>query len=183
MTGHVGKLTALQVARAKRPGLYNDGGNLYLQVESATARSWIFRYGGRYMGLGSAHAVSLQEARELAHEMRRLRLQGIDPIEAKRTKQTQRRLEAAKAITFKQCVADYIDAHRAGWKHAKHLEQWRNSMAQHVMPVIGDLTVQAIDTTAMHRRSRRSRDFEHRFRGRAASRIQARHQVGQPDGC
>ncbi len=80
----LGKLTALFVARAKRPGFYSDGGNLYLQVESATAKSWIFRYAGRYMGLGSAVIVGLQEARDLAHEYRKLRREGIDPIETKR---------------------------------------------------------------------------------------------------
>jgi Arm DNA-binding domain len=87
MGRHLGKLTALFIARAKKPGFYNDGGNLYLQVESESAKSWIFRYAGRrYMGLGSAFVVSLQEARELAHEYRRLRQQGIDPIEARRNK-------------------------------------------------------------------------------------------------
>jgi nicotinamidase-related amidase len=40
---HFGKLTALFVARTKRPGMYSDGGNLYLQVESESARSWVFR--------------------------------------------------------------------------------------------------------------------------------------------
>jgi integrase len=153
MTRHIGKLSALFVSKVTKPRLYNDGGNLYLQVKSPTAKSWIFRFNGsRYLGLGSAHVVSLQEARDLAHECRRLRQQGIDPIEAKHAKQTQQRLDkAANAITFKQCVADYIDAHRAGWKHAKHLEQWRNSMTRHVVPVIGDLPVQAIDTTAVHK--------------------------------
>jgi hypothetical protein len=34
----IGKLTALKVAREKRPGLYGDGGGLYLQI-TAGARS------------------------------------------------------------------------------------------------------------------------------------------------
>jgi hypothetical protein len=153
MTRHIGKLSALFVSKVTKPRLYNDGGNLYLQVRSPTAKSWIFRFdGGRYLGLGSAHVVSLQEARDLAHECRRLRQQGIDPIGAKHAKQTQQLLDkATKAMTFKQCVAAYIDAHRAGWKHHKHLEQWRNSMTRHVVPLIGDLPVQAIDTAAVHK--------------------------------
>ena len=32
MTRTTGRLTALKVTRAKRPGMYPDGGGLYLQV-------------------------------------------------------------------------------------------------------------------------------------------------------
>jgi hypothetical protein len=39
-----GKLTALKVAREKRPGLYGDGGGLYLQVTARGSKSWIFRF-------------------------------------------------------------------------------------------------------------------------------------------
>ena len=40
----IGKLTALKVAREKRPGMYGDGGGLYLQVAKAGTKSWIFRF-------------------------------------------------------------------------------------------------------------------------------------------
>jgi len=149
MARSLGKLTALFVARVKQPGLYSDGGNLYLQVESESARSWIFRYAGRYMGLGSAVVVGLQEARDLAHEYRKLRRQGIDPIEDRRAQQAQRRLDAAKTITFTQCAEGYIKAHRAGWRDAKHLQQWENTIAAYAEPIIGALPVQAIDTALM----------------------------------
>jgi integrase len=142
----LGKLTALFVTRAKKPGLYSDGGNLYLQVESKSARSWIFRYAGRYMGLGSALVVGLQEARDLAHECRKLRRQGIDPVEAKRAQQALHRLDAAKAITFRECAKAYIKAHRAGWRDAKHVQQWENTIASYAEPMIGSLPVQAVDT-------------------------------------
>jgi hypothetical protein len=39
-----GKLTALKVAREKRPGLYGDGGGLYLQITTPGSKSWIFRF-------------------------------------------------------------------------------------------------------------------------------------------
>jgi hypothetical protein len=39
-----GKLTALKVAREKRPGLYGDGGGLYLQISKRGSKSWIFRF-------------------------------------------------------------------------------------------------------------------------------------------
>jgi Arm DNA-binding domain len=71
------RLKALTVERTKKPGMYADGGGLYLQVTNADAKSWIFRYtvGGRerFMGLGSANTVGLSEARETAREYRKLR--------------------------------------------------------------------------------------------------------------
>jgi hypothetical protein len=98
------------------------------------------------MGLGSALVVGLQEARDLAHEYRKLRRQGIDPIEAKRAQQAQHRLDVAKAVTFQQCAEAYIKAHRAGWRDAKHIQQWENTIAVYAGPIIGALPVQAVDT-------------------------------------
>ena len=43
----IGKLSALKVAREKRPGLYGDGGGLYLQITARGSRSWISRFLGR----------------------------------------------------------------------------------------------------------------------------------------
>jgi integrase len=51
-----------------------------------------------------------------------------------------------KAITFKQCAEAYIKAHRAGWRDAKHAQQWGNTIATYAEPVIGALPVQAVDT-------------------------------------
>jgi integrase len=149
MTGqrHIGKLTAVQVTREKRPGMYGDGGCLWLQVSSTTAKSWLFRYGGREMGLGSAFVVTLQEARDLAHEYRRQRQQGIDPIEAKRAKVAAAKLDSIKTVTFKECAESFIAANRSGWKSDRHHAQWVNTLAQFAEPIIGNLPVQQIDTT------------------------------------
>jgi integrase len=168
MTTLIGKLKALNVARVKQPGMYGDGGGLWLQVTSGDARSWIFKYWvqdrdpatgapvrdkagkvrgrTREMGLGSLVIVSLQQARELAGEYRKLRRQGVDPIEAHRAGKMQIALNAAKAITFKQCAEGYIKAHRAGWRDAKHLQQWQNTIAAYAEPIIGALPVGDIDT-------------------------------------
>ncbi|MBE7201086.1 MAG: DUF4102 domain-containing protein, partial [Parafilimonas terrae] len=79
-----GQLSALKVSRTREPGLYADGGGLYLQVTNAEARSWIFRFmlngRARSMGLGSLHTLTLAEARSKATECRKLCLDGIDPI-------------------------------------------------------------------------------------------------------
>jgi len=61
------RLTAIHVTRTKKPGVYRDGGGLYLQVSRTLAKSWLFRYmrqgKARGMGLGPVHTVSLVEAR------------------------------------------------------------------------------------------------------------------------
>ena len=94
-----GRLTALKIARAKRPGMYADGGGLYLQVTEGGA-SWIYRYmlNGRAheMGLGPLALYGLSEARAKALDARKLRHEGVDPIEARRAARAQQRLHAAR---------------------------------------------------------------------------------------
>jgi hypothetical protein len=116
----IGKLTTIRVQQAKRRGLYGDGGGLFLQVSQGGAKSWVFRFKEvgrlRVMGLGPVHTVSLAEARDKARECRRLRLAGKDPIEERKLMRAAAKLDAAKAITFKECAEAYIAAHRAGWR-------------------------------------------------------------------
>jgi len=149
MARTTGRLTALKVERAKRPGMYADGGGLYLQVTEGGA-SWVYRYmlagRAREMGLGPLALYGLSEARTVAQDARRLRHQGIDPIEARRAARAQTRLDAAKTVTFQQCAERYIASHRAGWRNPKHAEQWESSLRRFAFPVIGALSVQAIDT-------------------------------------
>jgi hypothetical protein len=150
MARQMGRLTALAVSRAKSDGMYADGGGLYLQVTGAGARSWIYRYTlngrSREMGLGSLAAVTLSEARARAAEARRLKSAGIDPIGARHGQRAADRAESASQVTFKDAAEAYIKAHKAGWRNAKHGNQWRNTLAAYVYPVIGALPVQKIDT-------------------------------------
>ncbi|HMF27095.1 MAG TPA: Arm DNA-binding domain-containing protein, partial [Pseudolabrys sp.] len=164
----IGKLRALTVTRMKKPGRYGDGGGLWLQVTNAGARSWVYRYWvaqrdpdsgqpvrnendkvrgrSREMGLGSCIVVGLEQARELAAECRKLRRQGIDPLDARQTLKTQAALRAAKAVSFSKCAEDYIKAHGVGWTNATHASQWAVSIRTFVEPIIGSLPVQSIDT-------------------------------------
>jgi len=83
MARMIGKLTAVGVEKAKKPGLYADGGGLYLRVTKEGAKNWIFRFmlnrKARSMGLGPVSLYGLQEARNMAHDARKLRHQGNDP--------------------------------------------------------------------------------------------------------
>ena len=97
------------------------------------------------MGLGSIQTVSLAEARIEAEECRKLLRKRLDPIECR--KATRGRLEAdtAKVMTFKDCAEAYIKAHSPGWKNAKHISQWHNTLAAYVYPEFGALPVTEID--------------------------------------
>jgi integrase len=145
----IGKLTALDVNRAKRRGYYNDGGGLYLLVGPTGSKSWVFRFrdGARLRehGLGPLHTIGLAEAREKARTCRHMRLDGTDPIEARKAARGAAKLEAAKAMTFKQCAEAYINAHNAGWRNPKHAAQWPATLEAYVYPVFGSLPVQAVD--------------------------------------
>lgn len=145
-----GKLTALGVAKLKTPGMYGDGGGLWLQVTGKGGKSWIFRFTldgkSREMGLGSAITFSLAEAREKALTCRKLCAERIDPIESRNARREAARIEAAKAITFRQCATAYIEAHKAGWRNAKHAAQWAATLNTYAHPAFGDLPVQAVDT-------------------------------------
>jgi integrase len=152
------KLTAVKVARLKKPGRYGDGHGLYLRIAEypdrdgklKRSRNWVFRYerdgAERWMGLGALHSVSLAQARALARASQLLLVQGLDPIEARQAKRRGVKLAAARAITFKQCAEKYIAAHRSSWRSAIHAEQWPTSLRTYVYPTIGDLSVADIDT-------------------------------------
>jgi integrase len=155
MARTTGRLTALKVERLRsKIGLHADGGGLYLQVTPGGA-SWVLRYmlngKAREMGLGPLALYGLADARAKALDARRLRHEGIDPIEHRRAERAARALSEAKGITFKECAESYIKAHRAGWRNAKHAGQWEATLATYAFPHIGALSVQATDTALVMR--------------------------------
>jgi integrase len=153
------RLSAKAVENAKPSGkiprFVPDGGGLYLQVSATGTKSWMFRYAlngrERQMGLGSLDAVDLAGARQAATECRRLRSQGLDPIEHRDAQRAVVRLAAASSMTFNECAAGCIETKKAGWRNAKHAVQWKSTLDTYAGPVIGNLPVQAVDTTMVLR--------------------------------
>lgn len=125
--------------------MYADGGGLYLQVTASGAKSWIFRYRfgakRRDMGLGPLHTVSLADARSKATECRALKLAGDDPIEHHRQALAAKKAALANQVRFKEAAAAYIESHRAGWRNAKHADQWTTTLSTYAYPHIGDMPV------------------------------------------
>jgi integrase len=128
-------LTAKRVTKLLRrgePGRFLDARGLYLVIDSRTAAHWERRYqfDGRehYHGLGSAFVFGLAAARERSRRVSELLADGVDPIERKRVAKAERLAAAVKTITFGEVAQDYFRAHSPGWKHPKHVAQWRSSI-------------------------------------------------------
>jgi integrase len=169
----IGRLTANKVKNAKpRPGgkvdLLCDGGGLWLQVSAGKDgqinRSWIFRYAAadtkvsrtgreyrreRQMGLGPLYTVGLAEAREMAREARLLVMQGKDPLDEKNVARATARAAQAKRQTFGEVAEAYLRKNEDGWKSAMHRIQWRSTLRDNILPVLGRMDVEAIDTEAV----------------------------------
>ena len=99
---------------------HGDGGCLYLQVNGPERGAWVFmpKRGGkqRPIGLGSAHDVSLKDARELAEACRQAMRQGRDP----RTVLA----EAGGELSFETAARELIESMAPGWRNARHRAQW-----------------------------------------------------------
>jgi integrase len=147
-----GKLNAAGLRTLVKPGVYADGGGLYLQVRGANRRAWVFRYTlrgkARWMGLGALADVGLAEARGKAEAARVMLKAGTDPL-------AERRAEAGAAVVaeaeaavvvrpFRDVAGAYLEAHAEGWKNAKHRQQWVNTLDAYVLPVIGDKPVAGV---------------------------------------
>ncbi|MCZ4342877.1 integrase arm-type DNA-binding domain-containing protein [Sphingomonadaceae bacterium G21617-S1] len=152
----VNALTPMQVKHAPA-GRHADGGGLHLLVKDTGARSWVYRFmlngKSRDVGLGPAagpDAISLSDARLKASALRLKVKDGVDPL-------AERQIKAAEAIaaqqaahiagkTFKDVAGAYIEANEDSWRNAKHRQQWSNTLATYVYPVIGDLPVAQVGT-------------------------------------
>jgi integrase len=132
-----------------QPGLYADGGGLYLRVGRGGAKSWCLRYmlegKAREMGLGGLLKVSLADARRKAVAQRALLVDKIDPLERRQTAHAAKKIEAARTMRFDECASAYIKAHEVSWRNMKHRQQWQNTLAAYASPKFGSVPVSEVD--------------------------------------
>ncbi|HBO5142466.1 tyrosine-type recombinase/integrase [Pseudomonas aeruginosa] len=143
------KLTPKFVKDVDQPGSYQDGRGLILRVSATLRKRWVYRYmlakQRHDLALGTYPALSLRDARLEADKYRLDIARGLDPA-AERAK-----AKAAKASitttsnTFRSLAERYIRTHSASWSK-KHHQQWQNSLAKHVYPVIGGFRIAEVDT-------------------------------------
>ena len=143
------RLTAKKIERLKEPGRYHDGHGLYLQITERGSRSWLYRYqrgkSERMMGLGPLRLYTLKEARKRRDDAEKKLRDGTDPLLEKRSARTRHKLDAAKAVTFRQAAERYMAAHESEWKNEVHRHQWQQTLTDYAYKIIGDLPVAAID--------------------------------------
>lgn len=95
----------------------------------------------RDYGLGSAHDVSLTDARTAAAELRRRVRDGFDPV-AERKK-------ARKVIpTFEAATRTCHETLGDGWKDGHHA-RWLSSFERHLFPPIGQKPVDKVDSACV----------------------------------
>lgn len=143
------RLSARAVQTITKPGWHADGGGLYLEVDHTGRKRWAMRLsvnGKRCdFGLGPIHKVSLQSARDRAAEYREKAYAGIYPA-APKTQRLGGHLVLATGITFEHAANEVHRIRKAQWSNGKHVEQWINTLADHVFPKLGNMPVAAITT-------------------------------------
>jgi integrase len=127
------RLTPPKVKALKKAGLHADGNGLYLSISKTGAKSWAYVYTRAKkrveLGLGPIRVVTLAQAREKAQEAASLRARSIDP------KEHWRKPADEEIATFGMVALDFIEGREAGWKNAKHRQQWRNTLTTYAAPI------------------------------------------------
>lgn len=129
------KLSAKLVQSVREAGLYSDGDGLYLRVDAGGSKRWVFifqwRGKRREMGLKAYPLVSLAEARELRNSYRKQVAEGIDPVGARNALAA----EQVESPLFGAFAEQMIGSIEAGWRSAKHRQQWRNTLRTYAVSI------------------------------------------------
>ncbi len=132
------------------------GGGLYERTKADGSRYWVYRWrdrGTRKLrdkGIGPAEKITKTQAARLAKKYAAQVADGRDPIAEAHAALQARRIEAAKVATFGDCCNRFIESHRAGWRNAKHAQQWANTLDTYCAPLL-PLPVATIDTALVLR--------------------------------
>lgn len=152
----VTEMSALEVRSLSHPSgkwnsLFAVGGvtGLYLQITPNGSRSWILRTTvgtvRRDIGLGGFPTVTLAQARDKAREARHQIERGVDPVAERRAAKAALIAATGRSLTFEKATESYLKAKLDGFKNAKHRQQWKNTLAQYALPVLGKMMVQDIE--------------------------------------
>lgn len=135
-------LTTAFVRSVSEPGRYGDSLGLFLIVSPKGSKRWGQRLtirGKRVdLGLGSAAAVSLKEAREKAAENFRLARNGEDPLRVKK--------EAQAVMTFGEAARMVHAMHLPTWRNEKHGKDFISSLERVAFPKLFNIPLQNIST-------------------------------------
>ena len=124
------KMTMAKARTLDRPGMYRAATTLYLRVVPGGSKQWVQRLTihGRQcdLGLGGFPLVTLQEAKDMAWENRRIARRGGDPLAQRREAQIRLQLP-----TFRQAAMLTHEALRPQWRSATTADIWMKQLERH----------------------------------------------------
>jgi integrase len=155
----MGNLTPAEIFSAtpeggKAQSILSDGSGLYLRVGrparsgKPAPRYWQARLKWQdkwhWVGIGSAHDLTAEEARRKNLNLRADAKAGIDP---RKPKAGQRRLGAPGAVTFAEAVEAFLPEQMKALKNPKHIAQWESTLKTYATSqALGAMTVDQIST-------------------------------------
>ncbi len=175
------RLTAILAAKLTVPGRHSDGGGLYLFIDNAKRRRWIFmysRHGKRSeLGLGGGRDMSLAAARTEASALRALLAAGKDP-KAER--------EKLKGVpNFGEFADAYVEAMAPSWRNPKHVAQWKMTLTKYADPLrhrpVDEITTHEI-LEVLEPLWKRTPETAERLRGRIENVLNAAKAKGYRSG-
>jgi hypothetical protein len=140
------RLSPVFVRTCKTPGVYIDGGGLRFRVMPNGCRTWIMRITiqgvRRDLSLGAVATLSLAEARDKAHGIRKAIADGSDPTAERPVRQAAMKPATVAIVepqkpTFEACWQAYWLVKEPQLSNGKHRDQWVSTMDTYVLPQIG----------------------------------------------
>lgn len=139
------KLSTMKL-RSLPEGKFNDGAGLWCQKYANGNARWFLRYvnhGRRHeMSLGSAHDVSLKEARELASKWRGVLKGGKDPL---KERERLARQAAREDNTLRRIAEEAFEAQKPSLRADGVAGRWFSPLELHVLPKLGKVPIEELD--------------------------------------
>ena len=138
----------------KPPKRHPDGDGLFFKVAGGGKAYWTYRFtlGGKESetSLGPYPEMSLDKARIRHLELRAAVAKKIDPVAERGGKVGGRAATATPSAvpTFGEIADAYLKDHDAGWKNAKHAQQWAMTLTIHAKS-LRNIPVDQVDTAAV----------------------------------
>ena len=149
------EMSALEVKRLEHSGMkanstFSVGGvsGLLLQIAPTGGRTWLLRTTvgerRREIGLGGYPDVSLAQARDRARAMKEKILDGIDPVEERKSVRAAITAAQRRGLLFDDAVDRYLTTKMTAFRNDKHRAQWRSTLKTYAVPHLGRMLVQDI---------------------------------------
>lgn len=143
--------TRKTIKATDRPIKLSDRDGLYLHVAVAGSKTWhlAYRFDGkqRLYKIGPYPQIDLDEARNIAHDQRKLVATGIDPREHDEQKKLKN--QASQQSTLWSVCVDWLE-HRDGTWAPRTGERARQFLERYVRDGLGTLPVAAVDAGMIH---------------------------------